>query len=67
MSVKNMYQVLIENPKVDNETVTMFGVAASINIAISKSKKKLKENLGMESEQEDLIVVSAIHLHPVEF
>jgi len=65
--MKYMWKVVIENPKDKNEKVTMYGVAANINIAISKAKKKLKENLKMKSDSEDLVVLDAEMLHVVEF
>lgn len=65
--MKYMWKVVIQHPKNADESVTMYGTAANVNIAISKAKKKLKENLKMKSENDDLTVLEASMLHPIEF
>jgi hypothetical protein len=62
-----MWKVVVNHPKTEGEQVTMYGTAANVNIAISKAKKKLKEALKMKSESDDLVVVEATMLHPIEF
>lgn len=65
--MKYIWKVVIQHPKNTEEQIEMFGVAANINIAISKAKKKLKEKLDMKSDSDDLDVLTAEMLHVVEF
>ena len=65
--MKSMWKTVIIHPQKENETIELYGVAANINVALSKSKKRLKESLDIKSELEDLTVLSVERLHEVEF
>lgn len=65
--MKYMWEVTLQHHKNDSETVRMYGVAANINIAISKAKKKYKELNDIKSESDDLVVLNVNLLHPIEF
>ncbi|MCK5601796.1 hypothetical protein KAR91_08010 [Candidatus Pacearchaeota archaeon] len=65
--MKFMWKVIIKSPKKDQENVTLYGIAANANIAMSKAKKKVKEILNMKSDGTDLMVLETIMLHEVEF
>lgn len=64
--MKYVWKVVIQNPE-SEDGVEMHGVAANVNIAISKAKKKYKETHNMKSESDDLTVLSAERLYTVEF
>lgn len=64
--MKYVWKVVVQNPS-DGENLTMYGTAANINIAISKAKKKAKEQLDMKSESDDLFVLHTEKLYTIEF
>lgn len=65
--MKYIWVVEIKHPKEKDSKITIYGTAANVNIAISKAKKKLKENLNMKSDNDDLMVLSAEMLYVVGF
>jgi len=65
--MKYMWEVIINSPKDVGQQLHLYGVAANINIAISKAKKKVKEDFKLKPESDDLVVVNVNMLHPVEF
>jgi hypothetical protein len=65
--MKFMWKVVVRHPKKNEEDLTLYGVAANANIAMSKAKKKVKEMLNMKSDGTDLMVLETVMLHEVEF
>lgn len=64
--MKYVWEVTVQKPDSD-DSLTLYGQAANINIAISKAKKKAKEHLGMKSESDDLTVLTTKRLYEIQF